>query len=171
MAVDLTADPKQILLDSINLHNAQQLPRPILLTDAVFADPEAYGGIEDGYNTTIPFGTVHPEIFGQGTVQLKYTRIDVQATIAAQRAALPEGSTAANVSDLLGDLNTEYSIYLQATDINDRPIDFSGPFVTATINVKPTSMMYTGNVILTLGDQANLSNSLTVKNLSGLTGP
>lgn len=171
MAVDLTADPKQILLDQINLQNAHHLPRTLLLADAVFADPEAYGGIENGYNTVIPFGTIHPEVFGQGTVALKYTRIDVSTTIAPQRAPLAEDSTAVNVSDLLDDLNTEYAIYLQASDIIDRPIDTTGPLVTATINVKPTSMMYTGNLILTLGDQADMGKSLTGTSLPGLIRP
>lgn len=167
MPIDLTADPKQILLDRINLQNAPRLPRPIVLADAVFADPEPYGGIDDGFNTQIPFGTVHPEVFGAGTVMVKYTRIDVSTTIAAQQAALAADSEAANVSDLLEGLNSTYDINLQASDIIDRPIDTSGPLVTATINVKPTSMMYVGNLILTLGDQADLRKSLTVRDLPG----
>jgi hypothetical protein len=166
MSVDLTQAPVDILLGLINNENLVTLPRPILDTEAVFGDPIPFGG--QGANTQIPFGTNNPAEFGAGTVLVYYTRIDVGQQFAPLQPVL--GSGIANISDLLPQLNAEYSLNILAADIVDGPIDTEATPVTVTFIIVPHSQIYTGRAVMIFGDP-DLGNAITTTVLPGLNPP
>lgn len=136
---DLTLPWQTILMNLINEVNAATLPEPLTTDVCVFGDPQPFGGA--GANTVIPFGTSAPQIFGVGTRMIYYTRIDVAAVVAAAQPA----TVATTMSGALAAINAEYALNLQASDIIDSPITAGA----GTLNIAPSSRLYTGNIALT----------------------
>lgn len=136
---DLTLPPETILMNMLNLVNAATLPQPLTTDECVFGDPSPFGGT--GANTQIPFGTTNPAVFGTGTVTVHYTRIDVSKVVAPAQPA----TVATMMSGALAAINTEYGLNIQASDIIDAPITNG----VGNLNIKPTSMIYAGNIQLT----------------------
>lgn len=170
MSIDLTQPPAQILVNLINTLNAATLPAPLTTSNAVFGDPQPYGG--DGANSVIPFGTTDPATYGAGTVNITYNRIDVSKVVLTQSAPLTVGS-ATKVSDVLSQINDAFNLNLQASDIIDGPIhpnDYSHP--TATLNITAANMIYCGNAILYFAAEPEpLNVAITATTLDGLTPP
>jgi hypothetical protein len=141
---DLTLPWETILMNQINEVNAATLPQPLTTDVCVFGDPQPFGGA--GANTVIPFGTSAPQIFGTGTRMIYYTRIDVSQVVVAAQPATSETTMSAQ----LATINSEYGLNLQASDIIDGPIaDGAG-----TLNISPSSRLYTGNIALTFSSSA-----------------
>jgi len=136
---DLTLPPHTILMDLLNEINASRLPRPLTTDVCVWGDPAPYGGT--AANTQIPFGTSLPSVFGTGEATIFYNRIDVSQVIAATQP----GTTATMMSGVLGDLNSYYGLNLQASDIIDSAITGG----VGRLNIATSSIIYTGNIILT----------------------
>jgi hypothetical protein len=136
---DLTLPWQTILMNLLNEVNAASLPQPLTTDVCVFGDPQPFGGT--GANTVIPFGTSAPQIFGTGTVMVYYSRIDVSQVVAAAQPA----TEATMMSQALASINTEYALNLQASDIIDGPITNGA----GTLNIAPSSRIYTGNIALT----------------------
>lgn len=176
MFPDLTLDPKVILIDAINAANFPgTLPRALTVDDVVFADPQPLGA--DAANTTIPMGVVagsRAEL-GAGTVNVVYNRIDVGHYLTTDTAPL-DGSAATHVSDVLGQINTQYDLNLQTTDIIDQPLDKSDPAnVTGVLVIKQGNLIYTGNAVLVFASEEvivpSLQTAVAVRKMNGLTPP
>jgi PKD repeat protein len=136
---DLSLPAETILMNLLNEVNAATLPTPLTTSVCVFGDPAPFGG--QGANTQIPFGTSNPAIFGTGTVNVTYNRIDVSQVIAAAQPY----NEATMMSEALSMLNEEYALNLQASDIIDAPITGG----VGNLNCNPASKIYCGNITLT----------------------
>ena len=72
---DMTQAPLALLLQMVNEQAlVPGLPRAVLASEAIFADPFNYGA--DGANTRVRFSTNNPKVFGLGYWDMLYTRVN-----------------------------------------------------------------------------------------------
>lgn len=166
--LDFTKDPDQVLLDQINHDNASSLTLALIS----FGLPTAATGSNPNPDTNITVSSQAGSGYS-GDVTVGYNRVDL-STIPGSRNTIYSIGNAANVSDMIPEVNTAYQINLTSADYTDAPLPtFTGgipneshPFqIAATAD----SVVYEGVMTLTVkSDDIPLSSVITLATLTGL---
>lgn len=166
--MDFTQNAIAILLAQVNLDNSSNLTA----AQVTFGVP-AVGTTGLGAPATTVSITANAGSGLTGSVQVVYQRVDL-GFMATLDPALVITSGAGTTLDLLPFLNSYYGLALSADDIVDEALpatqaDVNTPVVLTAV---ATSLIYQGSVSLNLtAPVAQLSDTITVTELSGLTAP
>ena len=165
---DFTKDPKQIVLDLINNDNTSSLTLDLL----DFGLPTVTTGASPARDTTLTL-TAKTGSGYTGSQTVLYNRVDL-ATIPGARSTVFQKGDATQISQLIPEINTAYSINLTAADY----VDGALPTFTGAPNeqhdfqvvASEDSYVYKNSVTLTVkADDIPLSSVITNTTLNGLT--
>jgi hypothetical protein len=163
---DFSKLPLEIVFDLINEQNGSALNN----TEVVLGQPTVATG-SGGYNTDI-LVTARPNGRYEGSVSLGYNRLDVVGFLFGDTITLTLGD-ATNVSDLIPEINTKLRANLTTDDFVDAPIGTwtgtPGETKQLTIQMKPTSLVFIGELALTVHvDDIPLGDVIVISALPGL---
>jgi len=86
-----------------------------------------------------------------GTKPVTYDRLDLAVLFGGLNLSILDTGEYATTLDLLPIINGRYGLAMDATDIEDAPLDLDGAYPKAqTLVAKPTSYLYTGQVAVRL---------------------
>jgi hypothetical protein len=166
--LDFTKDPDQVLLDQINHDNASALTLALIS----FGIPTAMTGTNPNPDTQITVSSQAGSGY-TGSVVVNYNRVDL-STIPGARSTVYALGNAANISDMIPEVNAAYQINLTAADYTDGPLPtFTGGIPNEEHNFQiaatADSVVYEGVMTLTLrSNDIPLSSVITSPTLTGL---
>ena len=166
--LDFTKDPDQVLLDQINHDNASSLTLALIQ----FGLPTAMTGTNPNPDTQITVSSQAGSGY-TGSVVVGYNRVNL-ATIPGTRNTVYALGNAANISDMIPEVNTAYQINLTSADYTDGPLPtFTGGIPNEEHNFQiaatADSVVYEGVMTLTLkSNDIPLSSVITQPTLTGL---
>lgn len=151
--IDITKDPRELLMDQFNIINNTNL----LYTDFVFSTPSVAEILTNEINTKV---TITP-ILASGYYPKRdfyYNRLDLNALFDNNAVEVTFTEDDENLSDIIDQVNEKYGIYLRPEDYVDVPLpDYSSlsinPNPQITVSATPESLIYLGTGILTLGER------------------
>lgn len=164
---DFSKLPLEIVFDLINEQNGTALNN----TEVELGLPTVATGNGGAYNTSILISAREHGRY-QGDVTLGYNRLDVEGFLFGETITLAVGD-ATSYSDLIPEINSKLRVNLTLDDYVDEPIGpwegTPGEVKLLTIQMKPSSLVFTGELSLLLGGEDVLLNDIIViKALPGL---
>jgi hypothetical protein len=169
---DLTQSGLTLILQLVNDLNSDTLTKgPLTSGNVTLGNPS---GSPDGSskNTQITLDSVDGGPY-YGTQTVIYDRLDIGGMFTGW-GINPSigGNSYINASDTLASINSAYNLNLQPGDIIDGPLNIGSYPATASLEISPNSLVYTGTLSLSLpGSTTELSSIVTNDVLTGFTLP
>jgi len=136
------------LLESINRLNSARLSYPITAGEVTWSTPLVSSAEDEYDNTEITLSIANSEHYS-GSVQLHYRR---RYMLRMQDFEVVEviSATAKTTVDLAVIVAQRLGFYLESNDVVSEPLPTlaAGEVRTITVNIKPTSMMYVGEMTI-----------------------
>ncbi len=150
LPLDISKNPKEIIIDKVNAVNGLQLD----FDDFVFEDPEAYAGSQyPKANTKVK---IVPKTTSQfyNSFTIYYTRMSLDTILDNDRVSIARG-TGTDLSDLMPAINQAYNINMTGEDYFDTTLPLVNTLdplaeVPVMVVAKPTSFLFIGNFKLML---------------------
>lgn len=167
MPIDLTKSEIEVLVDRINQVNFTNIDYRTIEVGV----PNVVS--TGGPNTSITV-TGKPNSGINGSAVLRYNRKNIDLVIGSKNKTFTKDA-AVTTKDLVPKINIEYGINLGEEDVVDValpafPTNAPNQTITFTLNISPGSLLYAGNVILTLrSNDVNLSDIITHLDLGNIT--
>jgi hypothetical protein len=114
--IDFTEEPEEVLVDLINIYNGTRFTTGQLL----FGMPQPYPS-DPKHNTSLVVYAKKKSGY-KGQVTMKYQRLDINQQIGVGESTVFEIGNATNLSDLIGAVNSQLGIRLDADDFLDAPL-------------------------------------------------
>jgi hypothetical protein len=149
LVLDFTQPAASVMLAQINFDNGT----------AITGDQIRFGQVAElpaddpsGKNTLVFVAALQGASF-EGQEYFRYDRVDI-STVPGTRSTAFSRSQALTVSDIIGMINSRFSLNLTQADIvdGDLPIPATDQTVTFTLQMAPNSLLWRGSVTLSLSN-------------------